>query len=135
MSVKLLKRFRKFFAILSSYPFNALFRVFLYSLSRYMVFTAQYCLIIHLLIPDIPLFQISMMIFILFFVQSALPSLDLLDIGVRAYTATYFFSYITDQEIAIIAATGCIWLINLVVPAILGSVFVFKLNFFGPTRN
>ena len=75
-----------------------------------------------------------MMIFILFFIQSALPSLDLLDIGVRSMTATYFFAFLTHQDIAIMAATACIWLVNLIIPAILGSVFVFKLNFFGNNR-
>jgi len=135
LSIDFLKRFRKFFAILTSYPKSALFKVFLYSLSRFVVFTSQYCLIINLLIPDILLLQMTMMIFILFFVQSALPSLDLLDVGVRSMTATYFFSYITHQDIAIIASIACIWLINLVIPAILGSVFVLKLNFFGTNRN
>ena len=50
-------------------------------------------------------------------------------------TATYFFSFITTNEIAIMAATASIWLINLIIPAILGSAFVFKLNFFGTNRN
>jgi uncharacterized membrane protein YbhN (UPF0104 family) len=135
LNIAFLKRFRKFLAIFSSYPKSDLLRVFLYSLSRFTVFTSQYCLIITLLIPDISIFQISMMIFILFFVQSALPSLDLLDIGVRSMTATYFFSYITNQEVAIIASIACIWLINLIIPAILGTVFVLKLNFFGTNRN
>jgi hypothetical protein len=72
-----------------------------------------------------------MMVSILFFVQSTLPSLDLFDIGVRSVTASYFFSFITDQDVAVIACTACIWLINIIIPAVLGSYFVFKLNFFG----
>lgn len=103
----------------------------LYSLARFCVFTTQYLLIIHLLIPEIPYHQASFLVFILFFIQSALPSLDLLDIGVRSMTATYFFSFITNQEIAVMASAALIWLVNLIIPAILGSFFVFKLNFFG----
>jgi len=71
-----------------------------------------------------------MLVFILFFIQSALPSLDLFDIGVRSVTATSLFVYLTNQHLAIIAAVSSIWLINLIIPAILGSVFVFNLNFF-----
>lgn len=130
-----LKKAEKFLLILSRYKKIDLFRVFLFSFARFLVFTGQYCLIIKLLIPDLQVFEMTMMIFILFFVQSALPSLDLLDVGVRSMTATYFFSYITDQEIAIMAATACVWFINLIVPAILGSVFVFKLNIFGTDNN
>jgi hypothetical protein len=133
--IRFLKPFQKFFSILGRYSKRELWQVFVYCISRFLVFTTQYCLIIHLLVPEIALFDMVMMIFILFFIQSALPSLDLLDIGVRSMTATYFFGFITDQDIAIMAATACIWLVNLIIPAILGSVFVLKLNFFGNNRH
>lgn len=130
-----LKPFQKFFSILARYKKSELWRAFGYGLFRFAVFTTQYYLVIHLLIPQLPVFEMLMMIFILFFIQSALPSLDLLDVGVRSMTATYFFSFITGQEVAIMAATACIWLINLIIPAVLGSVFVLKLNFFGTNRT
>lgn len=133
--IKFIKPYRRFFSILAKYKKADLVMVLAYCLSRFLVFSTQYCLVIYLLIPDIPVFSMVMILFILFFIQSALPSLDLLDIGVRASTATYFFAFITGHEIAIMAATACIWLINLIIPAILGSVFVLKLNFFGNQRN
>lgn len=133
--INLFKPFKKFFSILARYKKRELWQVFVYCISRFMVFTTQYYLIIHLLIADIRAFDMVMMICILFFIQSALPSLDLLDIGVRATTATYFFSFITTQEVAVMASITCIWLVNLIIPAILGSVFVLKLNFFGKPRH
>ena len=134
-NISFLKRFKKFFEILGRYKASTLFRVFLYCIARFVVFTSQYCLLIGMLIPQIPVFQMAMMVCILFFIQSALPSLDLLDVGVRTLTASFFFSYITHQEVAIIAATAFIWLVNLIIPAILGVAFVFKLNFFGTNNN
>jgi uncharacterized membrane protein YbhN (UPF0104 family) len=134
-NIKYLRRFQKFFRVLSRYHFKELMRVFSYSALRFFVFTSQYCLLIGLLIPEISIFKTSMMVFILFFIQSALPSLDLLDVGVRTMTATYFFSFITKNDVAIMAATASIWLINLIIPAVLGSVFVFKLNVLGARRN
>lgn len=133
--ISFLKKYKKFILVLARYSKRDLIVVFNYSLARFAVFTTQYCIVIQLLIPQIPIFSMVMMILILFFIQSALPSLDLLDVGVRAMTATYFFSYITHHEVAIMASTACIWLVNLIIPAILGSVFVFKLNFFGTARN
>jgi hypothetical protein len=62
-----------------------------------------------------------------------MPSLDLLDIGVRSLTATTLFSFVTDQDVAVVAAVSLIYIINLIIPAILGSVFVFKLKFFDRT--
>lgn len=133
--VKIIKPFRRFFRILAKYKKADLRRILIYCLSRFAVFTTQYCLIINLLVPGMPIFSMILMIFILFFIQSALPSLDIFDIGVRAVTATYFFGFLTNQEVAIMAATASIWLVNLIIPAVMGSVFVLKLNFFGNTRN
>ncbi len=133
--INFMKRFRRFFIIFAGYGTSDLLKILSYCLSRYLVFTTQYYLIIHLLIPDIQVFEMIMIMFVLYFIQSAIPSLALLDIGVRASTATYFFSFVTDQQIAIMAATTCIWFINLIIPAILGSIFVLKLNFFGSPRT
>lgn len=129
-NIKFLKKFKSFFNVLTRYSRAELTRVMLYSILRFAVFTSQYLLVMSLLIPEIPYYESAFLVFLLFFVQSALPSLDLLDIGVRSMTASYFFSFITDQEIAVMAAAALIWLVNLIIPAILGAFFVFKLKFF-----
>lgn len=135
MKINFLKRYRRFFIIFSRYNYQDIVRILIYSTLRYLVFTIQYFLVINLLIPDIQLFEMTMVLFIFYFIQSALPSLDLLDIGVRASVATYFFAFVTNQELAIMAAIASVWLINLIIPAILGAVFVLKLNFFGRSNN
>lgn len=128
--IRFLKKYHRFFDIMGRYKFAELLTIMWFCLARFSVFSFQYYLVIHLLMPQIPVFPMMMMVFILFFIQSALPSLDLLDVGVRSITASTFFVYITDQKIAVIAAVSSIWLINLIIPAILGSVFVLKLKFF-----
>ncbi|MFC5282395.1 lysylphosphatidylglycerol synthase domain-containing protein [Pedobacter alpinus] len=134
-SIKFLKKYKRFLSVLNRYHSKELIKVMLYSLARFAVFTTQYILIIYLLLPEIPIYQSALMVFILFFIQSALPSLDLLDVGVRSLTATYFFKTITTHEVAIMAAIALIWLVNLIIPAILGSFFVFKLKFFDYRNN
>lgn len=132
-SIKFLQKFHRFFDIMGRYTLAELVRIMAYCAARFAVFSFQYYLVIHLLIPAIPAYDVLLMVFVLFFVQSALPSLDLLDIGVRNYTAGTLFVYVTNQNIAVMAAVTSIWLINLIIPAILGSVFVFKLRFFDNT--
>lgn len=128
--IPFLKKYHRFFDIMNRYHVNELNRIMAFCLARFSVFTFQYYLVLHLLIPQLSLFHIVMMVLILFFIQSILPSLDLLDVGVRSVTATTFFAYITTQQIAVIAAVSSIWFINLIIPAVLGSVFVFKMKFF-----
>ncbi|MDB4918899.1 hypothetical protein [Mucilaginibacter sp.] len=128
--VKFLHKYHRFFDIMGNYKTNQLLNIMWFCLARFFVFTFQYYLIIHLLIPQIPLYQMSLLMFVFFFIQSAIPSLDLLDIGVRSITADKLFSYVTDQHIAIVVAVSLIYIINLIIPAVLGSIFVFKLKFF-----
>jgi hypothetical protein len=128
--ISFLKKYHRFFDIMAKYHTGELLNIMWFCLTRFFVFSFQYYLVIHLLLPDMPVFPMMMMVFILFFIQSALPSLDLLDVGVRSMTASAFFAYITDQNIAVMAAVSSIWFINLILPSILGSVFVLKLRFF-----
>jgi hypothetical protein len=86
-----------------------------------------------MLIPQMAAFDMVMMLFVFFFIQSAVPSLDLLDIGVRSLTASTLFNYVTGQHIAIIASVSFIYVVNLIVPALIGTIFVFKLKFFDRT--
>ena len=134
LKFRFLHRYKRFVDLLLRYDRKALWRVFLYSAMRYLIFTSQYCILMQTMIPDLPLVQMVLMIFILFFVQSALPSLDLFDVGVRSVTASYFFGFITPHVVAVMAVVACVWFVNLILPALIGSVFVFKINFFG-SRN
>ena len=131
--IKFLKKYHRFFDIMGRYESKELLVVIGYSLARFAVFSVQYYLVIHLLLPNLPPLPMMLTVVVFIFIQSALPSLDLLDIGVRNYTATYLFTYITNQHIAIMASVSSIWLINLIIPAIMGSVFVLKLKFFDRT--
>ena len=135
MRIKFLVKYERFFSLLLRYDQRNLRKIILYSALRYAVFTSQYCLLMQVFIPELPFIEMLMMIFLLFFVQSALPSLDLFDVGVRSITASYFFGFITDQQVAVMAIAACIWLVNLIIPAIIGSFFTFKINFFGTSTD
>ncbi|MEO6150914.1 MAG: hypothetical protein ABIN95_05415, partial [Mucilaginibacter sp.] len=128
--VAYIKKYSKFFGIMDRYHTTELLTIFWYSLTRFMVFTMQYYLLIHLLLPQIPMLSIAMMVFTFLIIQSALPSLDIFDIGVRSFTAATLFASVTDQQIAVVVCVSLIWLINLVIPAVIGCFFVFKLKFF-----
>ncbi len=128
--VKFLQKYERFFNIIAQYRTRELATVMLFCVSRFAVFSSEYYLVIHMLLPELPAVPMLIMVFNMFFIQSALPTLDLVDVGLRGMTAATFFSYITTQKIAVIACVSSIWFINLIVPAIIGSVFVLKIRFF-----
>ncbi len=135
LSIKYTQKYKKFYTILARYKKIELLKILLFCLARYLVFSTEYFIMFYWLVPGINYFHILMLVSILFFVQSSLPSLDLLDIGIRSVTALFFFKFVTDQSTAVVACIASIWFINIIIPAILGSYFVFKLNFFGSNKN
>jgi hypothetical protein len=135
LSIRFTRKYKKFYTILARYKKAELSKILLYCLGRYIIFSTQYFIMFKWLIPEIHALDVIMLVCILFFVQSSLPSLDLLDIGIRSVTALFFFKYVTTQNAAVVACTASIWLINIIIPAILGSFFVFKLNFFGSNQR
>ncbi|KIA96651.1 hypothetical protein OC25_02715 [Pedobacter kyungheensis] len=135
LSFKFTRKYKKFYSILGRYRRKELLRIIGYCLARYLVFSSQYFILFIWLIPGLHYADIVMMTCLLFLVQSALPSLDLFDVGIRSVTAVELFKHVTDQHVAVIACTASIWLINIIIPAILGAYFVFKLNFFGNLKS
>jgi len=133
--IKFLTRIKPFFEVLEHYSMSELSIVLLNSLARFIIFTSQYIILMKLTLPELPLLSMILMIFILFFVQAALPTLDIFDFSVRSFVASNLYSYITTQEIAVMAIVSCIWFVNLILPAVFGSIFVFKINFFGDTNT
>lgn len=126
--VKWLHKVSPFFSVLKDVRFSDLLYVLLLSLARFVIFTSQYVILMVVILPEIPLLSMILMIFILFFVQAAVPSLDIFDFSVRSFVASNLYSYVTTQEIAVMAIVSCIWFVNLILPAIIGSFFVLNVN-------
>ncbi|TDS14052.1 hypothetical protein B0I21_104381 [Sphingobacterium paludis] len=132
---KFLKKIKPFFSILEDFSGRELWHVLLLSLARFFIFTSQYIVLMLVFLPGMPLAAMVFMIFILFFIQSAVPSLDIFDFSVRSFVASNLYSYITTQEIAVMAIVSCIWFVNLILPAIVGSVFVFNVNYVNSNKS
>ena len=135
LSFQFTRKYKKFYSILGRYKKRDLLKIMLFCLARYVVFSSQYFILFIWLIPGLQYMDIVMMTCLLFLIQSALPSLDLFDVGIRSVTAVELFKHVTDEHVAVIACTASIWLINIIIPAILGTYFVFKLNFFGNFKS
>ncbi|NGM60683.1 hypothetical protein G5B30_02015 [Sphingobacterium sp. SGG-5] len=133
--IRWLRKIEPFFAVLKDYTPKELAVVLFNAFARFVIFTSQYIILMEAMLPELPFLPMTLMIFILFFVQSALPTLDIFDFSVRSFVASNLYSYITTQEIAVMAIVSCIWFVNLILPAIFGAVFVFKINFFGDSKS
>lgn len=134
----MLYRFRKIFSVRIQTYLQAFFEIdrkeifIIIALSaiRYCVFSFQYYLVLHVFQVNVD-FKIAMMLIaITFLVISVIPTFALTEIAVRGASAVYFFSAVGADSAVVVAASFTIWFINLAMPAIIGSLFIWKLKFF-----
>ena len=91
-----------------------------------------------LVIQMIPTVQGFILIPVIYLIMAIIPSIALADLGIRGSVSLYilglyFARYgngVPTPEVSILAASTALWLINLILPALLGTLFVFNLKFF-----
>ena len=126
------KKLEPYIDILNTYSKNELYRVLGLSMLRYVIFTIQFFLLLKLFGVEIDFLPGLMMIALTFFAISAVPTIALTEIVVRGSAALTFIGMLSNNNSGIIAASFSLWLINIVLPAIAGMRFVFRLKFFRP---
>lgn len=128
----------KYTAIFSRFSSRELLWNLLLSLARYFVFSIQFLLLLKLSGAYIPLQQGLVLVPVIYLIMAGVPSIALADLGIRGSVSLYVLGlYFSANaagspvpDISILAASTLLWLINLIVPAILGTLFVFNLKFF-----
>lgn len=120
------------------YSGKELFHVLLLSLLRYGVFTFQFYLLLEFVGITIPFLTAVLIISTIYLVITVLPTVALTSLGIRGSVSLVIiglylkFAGIPTESaaIGILTVSTLIWLINLIIPAIIGTFFVFQLKFF-----
>ena len=101
------------------------------SVLRYLVFSTQYYLILLALGIQINGSMAFTLIALTFFIISIIPTFALTEIIVRSAVAVYVFNILVPaQPVLVASASFLLWLINLAVPALIGSLFLGKFQLF-----
>ncbi|MDP7197522.1 MAG: hypothetical protein QF864_15220, partial [SAR202 cluster bacterium] len=104
--------------------------VFILSIFRYAVFTTQFFILLKLFTVDITYFDAIILTMVMLFVISVIPTIAITEIGVRGSVSIFLFGLISTNSAGVLSATFVMWVINLLLPAIIGTIFVFTLKFF-----
>ena len=112
--------------IFSSYKKMKMLKLLIISLLRYVVFLSQYYLLLIIFNVDISFFEASIGIILTYFISSAIPTFTFAEIGIRGTIAIFFLGMFSENTIGIISATALLWIINLAVPAIIGSFIFYR---------
>jgi len=133
-----LSRIRKYFRVFTLYSNSDLLTVMALSFARYIVFSTQYLLLLHALGVNIPFYYAYLLISLIYLIMAIIPTIALTELGIRGSVAIYFFGFYfaplmrasADLNLAVLTASVLLWIINLGIPAIAGSLFLFRLQFF-----
>lgn len=130
--------FNEYFSVISKFTTMELTTVLLLSFLRYCVFSLQFYLFLMAYSVEIPLLHGLLIISVVFLIMTAIPTVTLAELGVRGSVSLYFiglyfkhFSELTEKvNLGILSSSSSLWLVNLAIPAILGTFFVYRLRFF-----
>ncbi len=105
-------------------------RILLLSLIRFSVFIVQYLLMLQIFYVRINIADAVSTVAVLFLVLAIIPTIPVADLGMRGEAGLQLFGMLTVNKIGIIATTAGIWLLNLILPALAGSLFILGIKLF-----
>ncbi|MBX2888589.1 MAG: flippase-like domain-containing protein [Ferruginibacter sp.] len=129
--VSFLERFKiisgivKYITVLHSVSRKTLLRILSISFFRYLVFILQYIWLLQVTDVDIPLWSCFWIISVFYLVMAVVPTIGFVELPLRAVASVGLLSAYSDNVLGIQAAALGIWIINLVLPAIIGSLLIF----------
>ncbi|RAJ85964.1 lysylphosphatidylglycerol synthase-like protein [Chitinophaga dinghuensis] len=122
--VRWLRKLSVFVQIIVRYSPAQLRYLLLLSALRYLVFSAQYLILLDALGVEFLWWQAFLLNSVIYLVMAVVPTIAIAELGVRGKVSIFFLGLLSSNEVAILAATGGIWLINLFLPAIAGTVLL-----------
>jgi Lysylphosphatidylglycerol synthase TM region len=109
---------------------RVMLHILFYSFLRFMVFAAQYILIWKALDVDISWWQGFWSIALVFLMMAIVPSFAIAEIGIRGKVALVVVGLFSSNTLAILAGTITMWILNLVLPALIGSLFLLTIKIY-----
>ncbi|RAJ04173.1 lysylphosphatidylglycerol synthase-like protein [Chitinophaga skermanii] len=128
--IPILRKAKIFVLIIARYSPRNLGVLLMLSFIRYLVFSAQYLILLYALGVTVVWWQGFLMISTIYLIMAIVPTIAIAELGVRGKVSIYFLSLLSSNLAGIIAATVGIWLINLVLPAIIGSILLLGVKIF-----
>ena len=103
--------------------------VFLTSFFRYSVYVLQYFLLLRFIGMEGHMFELIAAISLVLFLQSVSPLIPLTDMTVRGGIALLVFNECSpDMTIGVFMVPVLLWIINLLIPAIVGYFYILNLH-------
>ena len=118
----------KHITVLDEFSAKQLLKILLLSLLRYVVFVLQYILLLQVMQVNIDVGLSFWLITVFYLVMAVAPTIGFLELPVRAKASLELMKLYSTNTLGIETAALAIWLINLVLPALVGSLLILSIK-------
>lgn len=126
-----LMKYTRHAKVLKAYSRKDLYAIFFLSAVRYCVFTIQFFMVLRAFEVSVGFIEGFMLISLVYLILAVVPSLVLGNLGIREMAVVIIFGALAATNQDLVGASLTIWAINLVIPALIGSLCILwaKFNF------
>ena len=107
-----------------------LIRLLSISILRYLVFATQYFLLFKFFGVEVSWWTGFWATALVFFIMAITPTIALFEVAQKIFVTEKVFSIFTTNTLGIDLVTTTIWFVNLVIPAVIGSLLILGLKLF-----
>ena len=115
-------------SVLDEFKNKQLIQILSLSFIRYMVFVLQYVLLLQVMDVNLAGWLCFWLMTIFYLVMAVAPTIGFIELPLRVTASWTILKLYTVNEMGVGAAALGIWLINLVVPAIIGSLLILSIK-------
>lgn len=101
-------------------------KILIFSLLRYVLFSSLFYTLLIFFGAKTPVLEAFLLIFTMYLLVSILPSIFIFDVILRGGVAVGLFTLAGVPELTILCTVLTMWILNFVLPSVLGSYYVMK---------
>jgi len=125
------RKFGAFIKVLENFDPNILLKILFLSFVRYIVFVVQYSLVFPVFSVSLGFGQVLGGMSVVFLIMAIVPTFTFLtELGLRWGASIRVLELFSANTVGIFAASFAIWLINLIIPALIGSLLIVSIKLF-----
>lgn len=126
-----IERFLGWIRVLDDFNATILFRILSLSIFRYAVFIGQYYLLFTAFAVELDLAQVFASVSVVFLVLSVVPTITFIfELSLRWSASIEVVKIFSTNVAGILATSLAVWIINLVIPALVGSLLIIGIRIF-----
>jgi hypothetical protein len=118
----------KHISVLDEFNNMQLIQILSLSFLRYLVFVLQYVLLLQVMEVNIAGWLCFLLLTIFYLVMAVAPTFAFIELPVRISASWAIFQLYTSNQTSVSAAALGIWIINLVIPAVIGSLLILSIK-------